>query len=119
MPIRTLVFSRCFVGSDNSGVGGIHSSTDSGQSWSLDVDTGVEMAACAGTARDYESTAQGQGRGQEGGGKCLPVQVSAETGVHKLRLTGVLVSAGSMIVTCVGSAKGKPSKILSTLIELG
>ena len=82
------------------------------------MDTGVEMAACAGTARDYESTAQAQGRrGQEGGGKCL--HVSAETGVHKLRLTGVLLSAGSMIVTCVGSAKGKPSKILSTLIELG
>ena len=34
-------------------------------------------------------------------------------------LTGVLVFAGSMVVTCVGSAKGKPSKILSTLIELG
>ena len=50
-------------------MGGIHSSTDNGRSWSLDVDTGVEMAACAGTARDYESTAQGQGRGQEGGGK--------------------------------------------------
>eukprot|EP01044_Picomonas_judraskeda_P011098 COSAG03_NODE_1481_length_4009_cov_104.500000_1_plen_306_part_00 len=74
------------VGGDYfTGVGGIHSSED-GKTWKLDVDTGVEMTACSGSARDYGEAA---------------------------------VGGGSVVVTCVGSARGKPSVIVSTLLLIG
>lgn len=75
------------VGGDYfTGVGGIHSSEDGGKTWQLDMDTGVEMAACSGSVRDYgEATVEG----------------------------------GSVVVTCVGSARGKPSVIVSTLLLIG
>ncbi len=77
------------VGGDyNTGVGGIHSSTDGGKTWELDLDTGVEMSACSGSARDYGTSV-----------------------VHN--------HGGSLVVTCVGSARGKPSVIVSTLLLLG
>jgi hypothetical protein len=79
------------VGGDyNAGLGGIHSSVDGGETWALDLDTGVEMSACSGTSRDF-STADRSSR----------------------------TSGGSMIVTCVGSARGKSSVIVSTLLEIG
>jgi hypothetical protein len=73
------------VGGDyQTGVGGIHSSTDGGKTWQLDLDTGVEMSACSGSARDFDD-----------------------------------VGGGSVVVTCAGSARGKPSVIVSTLLLLG
>ena len=79
-------------GDYNTGVGGIYSSGDMGKTWGpLEIDTGVEMSACSGTARDFGH----DGRAQGGS------------------------SGGSMIVTCVGSARGKASVIVSTILEIG
>eukprot|EP01051_Picozoa_sp_SAG22_P006153 SAG22_NODE_393_length_11204_cov_5.356686_5_plen_209_part_00 len=80
-------------GDYNAGVGGIWSSVDSGKTWKQDVDTGVEMAACASTTRDF-------GAGGSRGG-------AADA------------RAGSVVVTCVGSARGKTSVVTSTEFTIG
>jgi hypothetical protein len=106
-------------GDYNSGVGGIHSSRDYGKTWVLDLDTGVEMSACAGTARDYHAHDDDDDDGvvddaQDGVRRHSRPSNGGGGGRHSNRSGG-----GSVVVTCVGSAKGKASVIVSTLLMIG
>ena len=44
--MRPVGLLRAGGGNYFSGVGGIRSSADNGSTWTLEVDTGVEMASC-------------------------------------------------------------------------
>lgn len=87
-------------GDYNSGVGGIYTSHNNGVTWELEIDTGVEMSACSGTARDYGG---GGGRDRAGGAS----------------MSGGGGGGGSVYVTCVGSAKGKTSVVVSQSFTIG
>ena len=70
-------------GDFNAGLGGIYSSSDQGQTWTLDIDTGLEMAACDSIEPAPDHAA-----------------------------------AGTVVtLTCVGSARGKTSAVLSANIQ--
>ena len=116
-------------GDYDSGVGGVYTSYDDGATWKLEIDTGVEMAACAGTSRDFragaeagagagaEAEARDEAKAQSTGRPGEPQRRQRRQGAGGVGRSGG--GGGSVYVTCVGSARGKTSVVVSQAFEIG